>query len=265
MSVNLSIAANDKVVFRTAYEDEHLLVVDKPARLPTQPGKGHERDTLLNGLFARFGPQLQNLGRARDFGLLHRLDRQTSGLLIVGLRSRAYDGLRMQFERREIRKFYWAIASRTPKKASGVIRRPILEEAEEKKTARIASGGKPALTAYRLLQTTSIPAGHAALIECRPVTGRLHQVRVHLESIGCPIVGDDVYGPKSAARISPRLALHAHRIIFKHPITGERVDVHSPWPKDLAATLKKLGLTTPDSTVQSAHELGGDPVGDEKS
>ena len=122
------------------------------ARTPTQPGKGHERDTLLNGLFAAFGPQLQNLGRARDFGLLHRLDRQTSGLLIVGLRPRSYDALRGQFEKRAIKKFYWALASRTPKKPSGVIRRPILEEADEKKTARISSAGKPSVTAYRGLR-----------------------------------------------------------------------------------------------------------------
>jgi len=263
--MHFSVEPNSRVTFKIRHEDEDLLVVDKPPGLVTQPGLGHERDTLLNGLFARFGPQLQNLGRARDFGLLHRLDRQTSGLLIVGLRSRAYDALRVQFERREIRKFYWAVASRTPKKVNGVIRRPILEEADERKTARIASGGKPALTAYRVLQTTSIPAGHAALLECRPVTGRLHQVRVHLESIGCPIVGDDVYAPRSASRASPRLALHAHRIIFKHPITGERIDVHSPWPKDLAAMLKKVGLTKPDLVVQSAHEVGSDAVGDEES
>ena len=265
MSVNLSIAPSESVAFKIRYQDEDLLVVEKPARVPTQPGKGHERDTLLNGLFAQFGPQLQNLGRARDFGLLHRLDRQTSGLLIVGLRARAYDGLRAAFEKREIKKFYWAIASRPPKKPSGVIRRPILEETEDKKTARIAAGGKPALTAYRVLQTTAVPGRHGALLECRPVTGRLHQVRLHLESIGCPILGDDVYAPKGAAHAAPRLALHAHRVVFDHPISGHTVDVRSPWPKDLAGILKRLGLAKPESIVQSRHEISGDGVGDEEA
>lgn len=265
MSVNLSISANDKVVFKVRFQDEDLLVVDKPAHLPTQPGKGHERDTLLNGLFAQFGPQLQNLGRARDFGLLHRLDRQTSGLLIVGLRSKAYDALRKQFEERQIRKFYWAVASRTPKKTSGLIRRPILEESDDKKTARISSAGRPAFTAYRVLQVGGVPGQHATLLECRPITGRLHQVRLHLESIGCPILGDDVYASKSAARASPRLALHAHRIAFQHPVTGATVDIRSPWPRDLAGMLKRLGLTRPESVVQGAHEIAGDAIGDEKA
>jgi 23S rRNA pseudouridine1911/1915/1917 synthase len=261
--LNLSIAPNPAVLFKTPYRDENVLVVDKPARLVTQPGKGHESDTLLNGLFAQFGADLQNLGRARDFGLLHRLDRQTSGLLLVALRPRAYDALREQFQKRAIRKFYWAVASKAPKKPSGVIRRPILEETDEKKTGRVSSAGKPALTAYRVLQASRI--GHAALIECRPVTGRLHQVRIHLESIGCPILGDDIYGPKSAMRAAPRLALHSHRLVFTHPVTGKEIDIRSPWPRDLAPLLKRLGLDRPESTVQSGHEIRGNGVGDEEA
>jgi 23S rRNA pseudouridine1911/1915/1917 synthase len=262
--VNLSITPNADVPFTIRHQDEDLLVVDKPARIATQPGKGHEHDTLLNGLFTTFGPLLQNLGRTRDFGLLHRLDMQTSGLLIVGLRPRAYDALRAQFESREVKKFYWAVTMRAPKKPSGVIRRPIIEETEHKKTARISSAGKPAVTAYRVLQVGTA-AGHAALIECRPVTGRLHQVRVHLDSLGCPILGDDVYGPKSVMRAAARLALHAHRLVFKHPVSGESIDVRSPWPKDLTALLKRMGLSKPESVVQGAHELGGDGVGDEEA
>lgn len=264
LPVNLSITPNADVPFTIRHQDEDVLVVDKPARIATQPGKGHEHDTLLNGLFAQFGSQLQNLGRARDFGLLHRLDKQTSGLLIVGLQARAYDGLREQFEKRQVKKFYWAVAFKAPKKPSGVIRRPILEETERKKTARISSAGKPAVTAYRVLQVGTA-AGHAALIECRPVTGRLHQVRVHLESLGCPILGDDIYGPKSVMHAAARLGLHAHRLVFRHPVTGASLDVRSPWPKDLAALLKRSGLKKPESTVQGAHELGGDRVGDEEA
>lgn len=266
--MHFTIAPNPEIAFKVRYQDEDLLVVEKPARLVTQPGKGHEEDTLLNGLFAQFGQQLQNLGKARDFGLLHRLDRQTSGLLLVGLRTRSYDALRDAFEKREIKKFYWAVAARAPKKPSGVIRRPILEETDDKKTARVSSAGKPALTAYRVLQMSTVGGGAAALLECRPVTGRLHQVRVHLESIGCSILGDDIYGPRAKMRVSPRLALHAHRLVFKHPTTGESVDVRSPWPKDLSSLLKRLGMTKPvdgPSGVQGGHEVAGDGVGEEET
>lgn len=277
--MNLTIPPNPDIAYKIRYQDEDVLVVEKPARLVTQPGKGHEDDTLLNGLFARFGQQLQNLGKARDFGLLHRLDRMTSGLLLVGLRARAYDALRAQFEKREIKKFYWAVATKAPRKPSGVIRRPILEEADEKKTARISPAGKPALTAYRVLQVGQGAGGvgkGAALLECRPVTGRLHQIRVHLDSIGCPVMGDELYGPKFKVRQSPRLALHAHRLVFKHPVTGAPVDVRSPWPKDLSPLLKGLGMSKPDdglsgrgsgggSGVEGGHELGGDAIGEEEA
>jgi len=247
--MNLSIAPNPNITYKIRYQDDDLLVVEKPARLVTQPGLGHEDDTLLNGLFAEFGQQLQNLGKARDFGLLHRLDRQTSGLLLVGLRPRAYDALRKAFAGREIKKFYWAVTARAPNKPSGVIRRPILETDEHKKLAKISSAGKPALTAYRTLQTAKVGEGRAALLECHPVTGRLHQVRIHLHSIGCPILGDEMYAPKSKLFVSPRLALHAHRLIFKHPTTGETIDIQSPWPRDLGALLRRLGFDKPESAA----------------
>lgn len=253
--MNLSISPNPNITFKIRHQDEDCLVVEKPPRLVTQPGRGHEDDTLLNGLFAHFGQQLQNLGKARDFGLLHRLDRQTSGLLLVGLKPRAYDALRKAFAAREIKKFYWAIASRAPNKPSGVIRRPILETEDDKKLAKISSAGKPALTAYRILQMAKGGEGRAALIECRPVTGRLHQVRIHLHSIGCPILGDELYAPKSKLFVSPRLALHAHRLIFKHPTTGETIDVQSPWPKDLGPLLKRLGFDRPEAAATPQLDL----------
>lgn len=274
MSINLSIRPNDRVTYKLRYQDDDVIVVDKPARIVTQPGKGHEDDTLLNGLFAKFGAELQNLGRGRDFGLLHRLDRQTSGLLIVALRPRAYDALRRQFEERRIRKFYWAVASRTPRKPSSVIKRPLLEETDDKKRAKVSPAGKPAVTAYRVLQVSTVGDGHAALIECRPVTGRLHQVRVHLDSIGCPILGDDIYGPTSLMRAAPRLALHSHRLVFQHPLTGETIDVRSPWPKDLAPLLRRLGIPKPVDTephkpagspAEGGHHLPGDGIGDEEA
>lgn len=262
----LSIEPNDRVTFKVRHEDRDVIVADKPAGLVTQPGRGHEGDTLLNGLFARHGVRLQQLGRDRDFGLLHRLDKQTSGLLVVALTRDAYDALREAFEQRRVRKYYWAVTGKAPNKPSGVIRRPILEEGGDDsakssrtapKTARVAASGKPALTAYRVIDASD----RGALIECRPVTGRLHQVRVHLESIGCPILGDDLYAPRWAASVAARLALHAHRLTFAHPRTGEAIDVRSPMPRDMKSLLKKFGLS---ASSDRGHQVGGDAVGHEE-
>jgi RluA family pseudouridine synthase len=243
MSV-VSVQPNDRVTFGVDFEDEHLLVVSKRAGLVTQPGLGHEHDTLLNGLHARYGDRLRHLGKARDFGLLHRLDRETSGLLIVGLSREAYDAMRKAFERREVAKFYWAVCLRAPKKAIGLIDKPLSESTprtNEKKLSRILPGGKSSQTAYRLVQASE----EAALVEARPLTGRLHQVRVHLESIGCPILGDDFYASDHVERMSPRLALHAHRLVFTHPINGQRLDVRTLFPKDLRPLLRRLHLDLP--------------------
>lgn len=264
--INLSVHPNEAVSFKIHHEDEDIVVVEKPAKMVTQPGLGHEQDTLLNGLFARFGTKLQNLGKTRDFGLLHRLDRETSGLLVVALRPRAYDAMREMFEAREVSKYYWAVVQPAPKRESGVIRRPIAEyEADNravKKLARVSSGGKQAVTAYRVLNAS--PLG--AVVECRAMTGRLHQIRVHMECIGSPIYGDGLYGPRGTFT-GTRLALHAHRLRFKHPVTGEVIDVDSPWPKDLRTALSRLRLKRPDaddsSGVKRPKEIDSDAVLDE--
>jgi 23S rRNA pseudouridine1911/1915/1917 synthase len=252
----LSVEPNPSITFKARYGDREVLVIDKPPHVPTQPGKGHERDTLLNGLFAQHGAALQNLGRSRDFGLLHRLDKDTSGLLVVALTPRAYDALRESFQGREVKKFYWAVCVKAPKHASGVVRLPLAETEAGRnspKLARISRGpeAKEAVTAYRVLQAT--PRG--ALVEARPLTGRLHQVRVHMDAIGATILGDAFYGPPALAKASPRLSLHAHRLVFKHPGTGETLDVHSGWPADLRRLLKRLGLDRPDLAPRGAAKV----------
>lgn len=256
----LSVPPNPNVTYKTHYQDEHLLVVEKPARRTTQPGLGHADDTLLNGLFARFGERLQKLGKQRDFGLLHRLDKDTSGLLVVGLSTPAYDKLRADFAARKIGKYYWAVCARAPKnyppRTSGVIKLGIVEGFERSEQSRTnkprlahvrsesarGPGVKQSATVYRVLEAGE----HAALLEARPITGRLHQVRVHLTAIGCAILGDPFYGPKSTKDASPRLALHAHRLTFDHPVTGERVDIKTGWPSDLRALLRRVGLKRPE-------------------
>lgn len=260
----LSIEPSEHVTYKVRYQDEHVLVVGKPPGVVTTPGKGHDFNSLLNGLFHAHGERLQKLGKARDFGLLHRLDRGTSGLVLVALTVAAYDGLRASFEERAVSKFYWAVVKQAPKKVKGVINRPILEfsgkapgDPRTKKLAKIAASGKPAVTAYRVLAASA--AG--ALLECRAVTGRLHQIRVHMDSIGCPILGDDFYGPTAMREAAPRLALHAHRIVFVHPVTGEKVDVKSPWPSDLRALLKRMSLPRPDEMPSATAK--SDPLSEE--
>lgn len=241
----LSVEPNEHITFKVVYADDDLVVVNKPPHVPSQPGKGHERDTILNGLFASYGELLQNLGAARDYGLLHRLDKEASGLLIVALRPRAYDNLREQFHNRSIKKYYWAVCAKAPAKPSGVIKLPIVEKGgtrSEPKTALISRTGKPAVTAYRVLDGNQL----GALIEARPVSGRLHQVRVHLDAIGSTILSDAFYGPKALRSAAPRLALHAYRVGFRHPTTGEEMDIRCHWPADLRRVLSRLGLKRPD-------------------
>lgn len=263
-------AANPNVRVSIVLDDPDFLVVDKPAGVVTQPGKGHTSDSLLNGLFHHRGALLRNLGEARDWGLLHRLDRETSGLLLVGLRPRAYDALRAAFENREVEKRYWAGVVGRPAKEAGVIRRAIREatgvasgakrakrSGGEHKPMRLAEivsasapGAKPAVTAYRVLDSNA----RASLLECRLGTGRLHQIRVHLESIGCPVLGDGLYGgrlppPRATTQARtparPRLALHACALAFRHPVTGAPVEVWSPCPADLATLLRRFRLRLP--------------------
>lgn len=242
------IQSNARVTYSIRHQDDDLLVVEKPARVVTQPGVGHQHDTLLNGLFARFGDRLQQLGSARDYGLVHRLDRETSGLLVVALTAGGYDAMRGLFETRDVRKYYWAICHKAPKDPEGVIKKHIAEQVRRKdrytsvKYAKVSAQGKPAVTAYRVLAESEI----GALIEARPVTGRLHQVRVHLDLIGSAVLGDPQYGPNLVRHAAPRLALHAHRLVFDHPVTGERIDVGTRFPRDLRSTLSKLRLPSPD-------------------
>ncbi len=264
----LSIEPNERVTFGVRHEDDDMLVVEKRSGLVTHPGVGHERDTLLNGLFARFGTRLQNLGDKRDFGLIQRLDKETSGLLIVALSIPAHDALSSAIRAREIAKFYWALTRNRPKQDSGIIRLGITEQVNSlskyrsERIARIDKQGKAAMTAYRVLETSI----HASLIEARAITGRLHQIRVHLDAIGCAILGDPRYGPKESRQLAGRVALHAHRLRFSHPITGEELDIHAPFPRDLKKTLAQLKLARPDlassDSGEDAEELAGDQVGE---
>jgi len=270
-----SIEPNERITFGIAYEDESMAIVEKPAGVVTLPGRGHADDSLLNGLFARYGDRLQQLGKARDYGLLHRLDKETSGLVCVAMSANVYDHLRAQFAGRKVRKFYYAVTARAPEPAEGVIRLAIAEsrlsEAADAssvtahrgkirpKTAHVARVGKPAVTAYRTLDVSA----HAALIEARPITGRLHQVRVHLDAIGCPILGDAFYGPRRAREAWRRLALHAHRLVIEHPVSGEAIDARAELPKDLRRLCRTMGLRAPGGGGGAGGAMGRAVVDDD--
>jgi 23S rRNA pseudouridine1911/1915/1917 synthase len=256
--MEFSIRLNPSVSFTVRLAEDDFLVVDKPAGVVTQPGKKHEHDSLLNGLFVDYGRQLQNVGASRDWGLLHRLDRDTSGLVLVALRLRAWEHLFEQFKARQVRKVYWAIVCGRPTPAQGVIQKPILEVAGARKRAVVHRDGQQAITAYRVLQAVA----EASLIEARPKTGRLHQIRVHLADRGHPVLGDDTYGggqagtPRRGSSLHvPRLCLHAAALSFVHPAGDRRVTVASEWPDDLRGVLRKLGLNEP--TMAAAPDPAG--------
>ncbi len=251
-------SANPAVKFDIVYADDDLLVIGKPAGLVTQPGLGHLKDTLLNGLFAGYGHQLHQLGPRRDWGLLHRLDRQTSGLLVVALRTRAYDALREDFEQRRLDKQYLALVAGRPDPAQGVVQARLKEIVAGKKKVIISRAGEEAISAYRVLSVSDT----AALVEVRIKTGRLHQIRAHMMFLCTPVLGDDIYMPDG---ISPgkipraaRLCLHAWKLGFQHPTEKKWREFAQPLPADMRATARRLGVAIPVGLTVSAS-LGMPP------
>lgn len=230
---------------RVLHESEGVLCVAKPAGMVTQPGRGHVSDTLLNGAFALRGEALGALGADRDWGLLHRLDREVSGCVLLAKTPEAYDALRSAFERRDIGKTYLAVVRGAPPSASGSCTRAIGEVIrDDMKVATCPPrGGEPAETRWRTLAR----AGERTWLEVEPVTGRLHQIRVHLATLGCPIVGDRVYradAPPNTSRLPPGrvadpLLLHAWRLEF--PEAGRRVRVECPPPESMGAVPASRG------------------------
>lgn len=222
------------------HEADGVLCVAKPAGVVTQPGRGHLDDTLLNGAFAVRGEALGALGADRDWGLLHRLDREVSGCVLLAETPEAYDRLRDAFERRRIVKTYLAIVQGAPPAAEGTCTRAIREEIRDDMKVALCPvrGGEAAETRWRTLGR----AHGRSMLEVEPVTGRLHQIRVHLATLGCPIVGDRMYradAPPNTSRLPPGrepdpLLLHAWRIEFPSPNGTVRVECPAPdamrWP-----------------------------------
>ena len=221
------------------HEDDQLAVLDKPAGLVVQPGAGRREGTLVNALFARW-PELREFsGDPERAGIVHRLDKETSGLLIVARTEVAQAALQAQFAARTIMKRYLALVERVPPEKQGIIDTPIQRDRQHRHRFRVERGGKRALSHFRCLEGPL--QGGRALLEIRPETGRTHQIRVQMAHLGCPLVGDRLYGYRKRRLPLTRHFLHASEITFVHPKTAEKLTFQAPLPADLANLLREIG------------------------
>lgn len=234
------------------YEDDALVVVNKPAGMPTHPSCGHARGTLANAMACHCRGRLSGLNGPVRPGIVHRLDMDTSGVMVVARTDAAHRALAEQFAAREVAKTYLALVHGVMRPPAGEIDRQLgRHPAKRKQQAVLRSGGRAALTGYRTLEQfpsggNKPPPAAFSLLELQPHTGRTHQLRVHLASAGCPILADGLYGRETEFPAPPespvirRQALHAARLELAHPASGERMAFSAPPPADFAAALERL-------------------------
>jgi 23S rRNA pseudouridine1911/1915/1917 synthase len=252
-----AIPQGEDIPLDVVYEDKDLLVIEKPAGLVVHPAAGNPDGTLVNALIAHCGADLVGIGGEMRPGIVHRLDKDTSGLLVAAKNERAMSGLSKQFAKHTIERAYNAVVWGAPRAGDGLIEGEIARNPfDRKRMAVVRAGGKMARTRYRVIETfgTSVRP-FASLVECRLETGRTHQIRVHLTHIGHPLIGDPAYGrarqaprPKTEAEAKaytaaaefPRQALHAYLLGFKHPTNGKEMRFESAWPADFAALVTAL-------------------------
>lgn len=226
------------------YEDEHMLALNKPAGMVVHPGVGTGADTLVHALLAHCAGRLSGVGGIERPGIVHRLDKETSGVILVAKTDAAHRGLSEQFAGRHLRKEYLALVSGAPRLKSGVIDRSIGRHPVHRERMTTGEGGRPARTDWEVVE---VFGSAAALLRCRIHSGRTHQIRVHLKSIGHPLLGDKTYGwrPDPNQPAPPRVMLHAERITFLHPITVRPMELHAPLPGDFANQLAILRQARP--------------------
>ena len=225
----------EAIPVKILYEDDDLLVIDKPAGLTVHPAPGHPSHTLVNAVLSHLSDIADDGDVARP-GIVHRLDKDTSGVMLVAKNNIALANLSDQFKSRSVKKVYIALVKGILKPERGVIDAPIGRDSGDRKKMAITgeSRGRQARTNYRVLRYV----GKNSLLEITPETGRTHQIRVHLAAIGYPVIGDATYGKKSA--YLNRQFLHAHRLVFYLPSSGKFVEFESPLPEDLQQALKEL-------------------------
>ena len=236
------------IPLKIVFEDEHLLIVDKPAGLVVHPAAGNLDGTLVNALLHHCAGRLSGIGGVARPGIVHRIDKDTSGLLVVAKTDVAHEGLARQFQAHSIDRRYLAAVGGRPARIEGSVDASLARSSHDrKKMAIVEEGrGKRAVTHYKVLGVSNA----AARVECRLETGRTHQVRVHMASIGHPLLGDPVYGRAPAQKLREllnrlnfkRQALHAATLGFTHPVTKHRLSFDSPVPKDMQELFKALGV-----------------------
>lgn len=244
--------APENIPLNILFEDEHLLVINKPENLVVHPAPGHYSGTLVNALLHHCGKSLSGIGGIKRPGIIHRLDKDTSGILVVAKTDAAHQGLSQQFHDREeqLTKIYRAIVWGCPNPISGTINAPIGRHLKDRQRMTITTKGKSAQTSYKVLKVFTSQKNsqyQISLIECRLHTGRTHQIRVHLQHIGTSILGDIIYGKKPKKDLwvdevysFPRQALHAYSLSFIHPILQQKLFFEAPLANDMDNLLKIL-------------------------
>jgi 23S rRNA pseudouridine1911/1915/1917 synthase len=232
------VVGDPRVAVDVVYEDDQVVVVNKAPGVVVHPGAGNPDGTLANGLVHRY-PALVGVGAPERPGIVHRLDADTSGLLVVARTPAAHDDLVAQLATRTVERRYLALVWGTLEPRRGRIDAPVGRSRRQPTRMTVSTSGREAITDYEVEQVFTDPV-EVALVRCSLHTGRTHQIRVHLRSIGHPVVGDAQYGGVRQSLVVPRLWLHAATLAFDHPVTGERLEFTAPVPGDLAAVLDQL-------------------------
>lgn len=227
----------EEVGFDVLYEDDDVVVVDKPAGVVVHPGSGRTSGTLAAGLLHRY-PELEGVGAEERWGLVHRLDKDTSGAVLVARNQAAHDQLLGALRRREVERTYTALVEGSMGAPTGTVDAPVGRDPSQPTRRAVIHGGKPARTHYEVVRY--LDDSDVSLLDVSLETGRTHQIRVHLAAIGHPVVGDRTYGASRADLAAPRTFLHAKRLRFSHPRTGESIEVEAPLPPDLRSVLDRL-------------------------
>ena len=227
------IASDESIDFEVVFEDDSVIVVSKPSGLIVHPGSGIANGTLVNGLAAQF-PDLREIGDPSRLGLVHRLDKGTSGLLIVARTPEALENLKFQMQERHVHRQYFAIVAGHVESNKGVVDAPLGRDPKNPLKRAVINSGKYARTHYEIDQKYESPF-KVSMLNCRLETGRTHQIRVHLAAIGHPVLGDELYGGRTSFNIENRLALHAQMLTFLHPKTKNLMNFESPLPAELTS------------------------------
>jgi len=220
------------------YDDPDFAVIDKPAGMTVHPGVGNEKGTLVSALLARWPEVAQMNIVEKRVGIVHRLDKDTSGLIVIAKNDATRLKLQAQFQSRTVSKIYLALLEKMPATVVGRVEAPIARDPNQRKRMAVIRSGKPAITEYQVIDHHF--SGDQALVRVTLHTGRTHQIRVHMAFIGCPIVGDSVYGYRKQRIKLKRQFLHAAELAFDHPVTGKRLEFKSPLPAGLQNILDKL-------------------------